>query len=142
MALRLALALLLAVPQAGDDPLTGTWEGRGTGTSEMIPPEGFAFTLALETQGPEAARATLTIEGLPTTRAAEAEFDPDTDELSFTCDLSGIRVALELELDGEELAGTATGLGLEAQLRARRTSRTLLHRSRRRRRGRRATSGR
>jgi hypothetical protein len=125
------LAILLALawgtpgttPQG--DPLTGVWEGRGTGASDLIPPEGFSFVLVLESLDTFEARATLTMEGVPPTAPAEAEFDPDTGELTATCNLSGVRLVLELIIDGETLTGTASGLGLRAELEGKRTSLSL-----------------
>jgi hypothetical protein len=118
-----ALAVLSA-PGAREDPLTGVWEGRGSGDHELIPAEGFAFRLVLESLGPYEARVVLTMQEV-TTDPAEAEFDPDTGELLATCNLSGLRLDLELVIDGETLSGTATGLGISTELEGRRTSLTL-----------------
>jgi len=121
-----ALLPLLVVPalaRAGD-PLTGVWEGRGKGANPMIPPEGFGFTLVLEARGEDEALATLTMENA-SAKPAEAEFDADTGELDFRCDLLGILVDVELVVDGEELTGKATGLGMSVDLAGKRTSREL-----------------
>lgn len=125
------LFILLAAPTPArssapqDEPLTGIWEGRGKGSAPMIPPEGFGFSLRLEAKGDDEALATLTMEGVPSTAPVTASFDADNGELVFRCDLLGILVDLELELAGEELSGTAAGLGITVELTGTRTSRTL-----------------
>ena len=123
-----ALLLASALAQAGrelqDDPVTGVWEGRGKGTFAIIPPEGFGFTLVLEARGEDAAVATLTMENA-FAQPVEASFDPEYGDLRFRCDLLGIGVEVELVLEGEELSGTAAGLGMEVELAGRRTTRTL-----------------
>jgi hypothetical protein len=122
----LPLLVALGLPLAGqDDPLTGVWEGRGKGTNPMIPPEGFAFTLFLEKRGEDGALATITMEGV-TAKPAEAEFDAETGELAFRCDLLGILVDVELVLEAEEVTGKASGLGMAVELTGKRTSRDIV----------------
>src|SRR5262245_34196883 len=119
----LAVVLFQALA-APDDPLTGVWEGRGKGDNPLIPPEGFGFTLVLEARGEDEALATLSMENA-SAKPAEAEFDADTGELEFRCDLLGILVDVELAVDGETIAGKATGLGMSVELAGKRTSREL-----------------
>ncbi len=127
----LVVALSLGVPSSSfhsvrqDDLLTGVWEGRGKGENALIPPEGFAFTLVLEGRGEDGALATLTMEGVPSTQPVQADFDPESGELAFRCDLIGIQLDVELVVEGEELTGTAGGLGVTVELAGKRTSRAL-----------------
>jgi len=126
----LAALLVLSLPSPSDalavacgDPLTGIWEGRGQGAAP-VPPEGFAFSLRLEQKGDDEALATLTMED-QTTDAVPAEYDADSGELTFRCNLTGVVVDLELVLAGEELSGKASGLGMSITLSGKRTSREL-----------------
>jgi len=127
MLARLALlAVLSTVPaRAGDDPITGVWQGTGKGKSELVPPEGVPFTVVLERKGEDAARVTLTIEGMNACPPVEAEYDADGGAIECRCDLMGILVDLELALVGEELTGKASGLGVAIDLTGKRTSKTL-----------------
>ncbi len=122
----LALAFLLpaAAPRA-QEALTGIWQGRGKGSAPTIPPEGVLFSLRLEARGADEALATLTMEGVPPAAPVAASFDPDSGELEFRCDLLGIQVDFEAVIAGEELTGTASGLGLSVELTGKRTTREL-----------------
>jgi hypothetical protein len=121
----LAALALAFLPALQSDPLIGLWEGRATGNSPMVPPEGIAFSLRLEPRGTDEVLATLTMEGVPSAAPAKASFDADNDELAFRCDLSGVLVDVALELDGDEFTGQATGLGVTVTLKGKRTSRDL-----------------
>jgi hypothetical protein len=123
LALLTLLALQVSTPPRGD-ALTGVWEGRGKGNNPVIPPEGFAFTLVLEARGEDEALATMSMENA-TAKPAEAEYDAETGELDFRCDLMGIMVDVELVLAGDQLTGTAGGLGMTVELTGKRTSREL-----------------
>lgn len=133
MLLTLVGSLGLAVPASflqpvasqGDDALTGIWEGRATGSSSIIPAEGIAFSLRLEARAEEQPLATFTMEGVPSTAPVEASYDVDNGEVVFRCNLTGVLIDIELELDGEELSGKATGLGITAALSGKRTTREL-----------------
>ena len=124
LALLTLLLVLGASPAPQEDALTGVWEGRGKGANPMIPPEGFAFTLVLEARGEDEAVASLSM-GEASAKPAEAEFDAETGELAFRCDLMGILVDVELVLEDDELSGTAGGLGMTVELTGKRTSREL-----------------
>jgi hypothetical protein len=120
----LALAILVAQPHAQEDRLTGLWEGHGKADSAIVPPEGFGFMLALEAKGADEALATVTMQGLDATKPVEAMFDAETGELTFDCDLLGIRVELELVVADDAFTGMARGLGVVATLTGKRISRT------------------
>ena len=126
-----ALALFAAFPVAArgeraapGDPLTGVWKGRCTGNNPVIPPEGVPFTLVLESRGEDEAVATLAIDGLANSKPAEAEFDAESGELSFRCELAGMGILVDVEgiVAKEEFSGKATGLGVSAEMSAKRTS--------------------
>lgn len=120
------LALLLAFQgeDAAPHPLTGVWEGTGSGDSELLPAGEFPFRLVLEGRSEDEAAAWLTL-GEAAAERAEVEFDPDTGDLWFRALLMGITLDAELVVEGETVTGTVRGLGVTVDLDGRRSSREL-----------------
>lgn len=111
-----------------DDPLTGVWSGKATGKSPLIPAEGVPLELVLRRTDERAARVRLDVEGREG-QEVDASFDPEAGTLAFRATFIGVVLSAELRVEGEELAGTIAGLGISAEVSAKRTSRELPRKS-------------